>query len=77
MHKLTGIVTSDRMQKTVVVTVHRYKKHPKYHKLYRVSKKFYADDPEKKYKVGDTVTIYECRPVSRLKRFTVTPPKPS
>lgn len=63
------------MQKTAVVTTHSYKTHPKYKKRYRVSKKFYAHDPENTCKVGDTVTIYESRPLSRLKRWTVIKPQ--
>lgn len=69
-----GIITSDKMDKTRVVTVHSYKVHPKYKKRYRVSKKYYADDPQNAYKVGQTVTIYETRPLSKLKRWTVIPP---
>lgn len=61
------------MDKTIVVTVHTYKTHPKYKKRYRTSKKFYAHDAENKFQVGDDVTIYETRPMSRLKRWTVEP----
>jgi small subunit ribosomal protein S17 len=71
----TGIVTSDKMDKTVVVTVHTYESHPLYKKRYRKTKKFYAQDPENKYKVGDEVTIYETRPLSKLKRWTVVKPE--
>jgi len=70
-----GIVTSDKMDKTIVVTVHAYKVHPKYKKSYRVSKKFYANDPENKFKLGDEVTIYETIPLSKLKRWTVQKPE--
>ena len=66
-----GIVTSDKMDKTVVVTVHSYKTHPKYKKRYRVSKKFYAHDPENSSKIGDEVTIQETKPLSKLKRWMV------
>lgn len=59
------------MDKTIVVTVHTYKTHPKYKKRYRTSKKFYAHDPENKFQIGDDVMIYETRPMSRLKRWTV------
>lgn len=59
------------MDKTIVVTVNTYKTHPKYKKRYRTSKKFYAHDPENKFQIGDDVTIYETRPMSRLKRWTV------
>ena len=74
MRSKTGEVTSAKMDKTIVVTVHSYKTHPKYKKRYRVSKKYYAHDEDKKCKVGDTVTIYETRPLSKLKRWTVTEP---
>lgn len=70
----TGIVTSDKMNKTIVVTTHNYVQDRKYKKKYRVSKKFYAEDPENQYKTGDQVTIYECRPLSKLKRWTVVKP---
>ncbi len=70
-----GTVTSDKMSKTRVVTVHMYKIHPKYKKRYRVSKKFYAHDEKNQYKVGDVVTIYETAPISKLKRWTVEKPE--
>lgn len=69
-----GIVTSDKMDKTRVVTVHMYKTHPKYKKRYRISKKYYAHDEQNKYKTGDEVTIYETKPLSKLKRWTVEEP---
>lgn len=69
-----GTVVSDKMDKTIVVEVHTYKMHPKYKKRYRISKKFHAHDAEKKFKIGDEVTIYETRPLSKLKRWTVEEP---
>ncbi len=69
-----GTVVSDKMDKTIVVQVHTYKTHPKYKKRYRVSNKFYADCPNKEFQVGDEVTIYETRPLSKLKRWTVVKP---
>ena len=72
-----GIVTSDKMDKTRVVTVHMYKTHPKYKKRYRISKKYYAHDEQNKYKAGDEVTIYETKPLSKLKRWTVEKPTTS
>ncbi len=69
-----GQVVSDKMDKTIVVEVHTYKVHPKYKKKYRVSKKFHADDPQNSYKIGDEVVIYETRPLSKLKRWTVNKP---
>lgn len=74
MRTKEGIVVSDKMQKTIVVKVNAYKMHRKYKKKYRVSKKYYADDPEGKYKIGDKVVIYETRPLSKLKRWTTTRP---
>lgn len=69
-----GQVVSDKMDKTIVVEVHTYKVHPKYKKRYRVSKKFHVDDPQSTYKIGNEVTIYETRPLSKLKRWTVNKP---
>ena len=66
---LTGIVTSDKMDKTCVVAVTRKKKHSLYHKYYNVTTKFHAHDEENKAKIGDTVTIKEARPHSKLKRW--------
>lgn len=74
MRTKKGIVTGSKMDKTIVVTVHTYKIHPKYKKKYRVSGKFYAHDPENKHQEGDSVTIYETRPLSKLKRWTVEKP---
>lgn len=71
MRTKTGTVTSDKMQKTVVVTVDSYKTHPKYKKRFKVSTKFYAHDESETYKVGDVVTIEETRPLSKLKRWVV------
>lgn len=70
MRTKTGTVTSNKMKDTAVVTVHTYKRHPKYKKRYRVSKKFYAHDPGNQFKEGDNVTIYETKPISKLKRWT-------
>lgn len=72
MRVKTGPITSNKMQKTVVITISRYKTHPKYKKRYLVSKKFYAHcEDSSRYKVGDTVTIIETRPLSKLKRWRV------
>jgi small subunit ribosomal protein S17 len=67
----TGVVTSDAMDKTIVVQVKRFVKHPKYHKFYKVSKKYKAHDENNTFKVGDTVSIKACRPISKDKSFTV------
>ncbi len=69
--RLTGTVVSDKMDKTVVVSVLRYVKHPKYGKYQRISKRYKAHSPENAFKIGDKVSIEECRPISRDKRFRV------
>jgi small subunit ribosomal protein S17 len=66
---LTGLVTSAKMEKTIVVEVTRLVQHAKYHRVVRISKKFYAHDEERKAKPGDTVRIVASRPLSRLKRW--------
>ena len=68
---LKGIVVSDKMDKTVVVSVSNFIKHPKYGKYYKVSKKYKAHDEENKFKVGDKVEIIETRPISKDKKFKV------
>lgn len=69
--KLTGVVTSDKMVKTVVVQVNRLKMNPKYKKQYKVSKKYKAHDEERQYHVGDKVVIQETKPISKDKRWIV------
>lgn len=69
--QLKGKVTSDKMQKTVVVSVSRYIQHPKYKKFYSVDKKYKAHDEKGEYKVGDEVIIEESRPLSKDKHFVV------
>lgn len=64
-----GQVVSTKMQKTIVVEVSRRVPHPKYKKIVKRRKKFYADDQEGAARVGDVVRIVECRPLSRLKRW--------
>lgn len=71
MRTQQGTITSLSGNKTVVVTVNRYETHPKYSKRYRVSKKFHAHNENVNLAVGDTVTIRESRPLSRLKRWVV------
>lgn len=68
---LKGVVVSDKMDKTVIVTVSRFIKHPLYGKFYKVSKKYKAHDEDNKYKTGDKVEIIETRPISRDKHFKV------
>ncbi|MEK9184003.1 MAG: 30S ribosomal protein S17 [Patescibacteria group bacterium] len=69
--KLKGTIVSDAMQKTVVVLVNRYFKHPKYGKYIKRSKKYKVHDEKGEYKKGDKVTIQECRPISKDKKFMV------
>ena len=69
--KLTGSVTSDKMQKTVVVRVESVTEHPKYKRRYKVHKKYKAHDENKEYKVGDTVVIEETTPISKDKKWKV------
>jgi len=67
--ELTGVVTSAKMQKTIIVKVTRLVKHGLYTRVVRVTKKFYAHDEEGKAHQGDTVKIVETRPLSKLKRW--------
>ena len=69
--RFVGTIVSDAMHKTVVVRVDRVAVHPKYQKRYTVSKKFKAHDEQNKGKVGDRVTIEECRPYSKDKKWRV------
>ena len=68
---VTGRVVSDKMDKTVVVSVERLRRHPIYKRVVRLSSKFKAHDEENSARVGDTVRIEESRPLSREKRWTV------
>lgn len=66
---LIGKVVSDKMDKTIVVLVETYKRHPLYGKRVKYSKKYKAHDEKNEAKVGDTVLIMETRPLSRDKHF--------
>jgi small subunit ribosomal protein S17 len=68
---LSGVVVSDKMDKTVVVRVERRFTHPMYKKIIRRSKKYAAHDETNRCKVGDVVTIRECRPISKNKSWEV------
>ena len=68
---LTGTVTSDKNEQTITVSVERRFKHPLLQKTVRKSKKYRAHDAENQFKVGDTVRIVECAPISKTKRWTV------
>jgi small subunit ribosomal protein S17 len=70
--KLIGRVASDKMEKTVVVEVVRFKRDAVYAKYVRVRKRYKAHDEKNEFKVGDRVEIIEHRPLSRDKRWAVT-----
>ena len=67
--ELVGRVVSDKNDKTITVLVETYKKHPKYGKRVKYSKKYTAHDETNKAKMGDLVRIVETRPLSKTKRF--------
>lgn len=69
--QLSGIVISNKMDKTVVVEVERIKKHLKYKRRYKTHRKYKAHDAKKEYKAGDNVIIEECRPLSKDKNWKV------
>jgi small subunit ribosomal protein S17 len=69
--RLVGVVTSDKMDKTVTVAVTTSKRHPVYGKVLRRVKKYKAHDEANECRVGDRVQIIESKPLSRHKRFTV------
>ena len=66
-----GEVVSTKMQKTIVVEVEMRKAHPKYKRVVKTSKKFYAHDEQNTARVGDMVRIRETRPLSKLKRWSL------
>ena len=66
-----GQVVSTKMDKTIVVSVEMRKAHPKYKRVVKSNKKFYAHDEQNSARVGDQVRIRESRPLSRLKRWTL------
>jgi len=67
--KLEGIVTSDKMQKTIVVEIARFKQHPRYKKTLKIKARFKAHDENNEAKKGDFVLIEECRPLSKDKKW--------
>lgn len=67
--QLTGVVTSDKMDKTIVVSVMTFSKHAKYKKVIRKYSKFKVHDEKNAAKMGDTVKIAETRPLSKQKRW--------
>ena len=68
---LTGVVVSDKPNKTITVMIERKYSHPELKKIERVRKKYNAHDENNKYKTGDKVSIIESRPFSKNKRFQV------
>lgn len=67
----TGVVVSDKMKDTVVVSIERYTKHPKYHKYMTKKTKLMAHDVGNTKKIGEKATIEACRPYSKNKAFKV------
>ena len=68
---ILGTVVSDKMDKTVVVTVERRKKHRLYHKVVSLTQRYKAHDETNQCRLGDVVRIEECRPMSKEKRWRV------
>lgn len=71
MRKLQGTIVSDKMNKTRVVEVARLKKHPRYKKYFKISRRFKAHDENNEYKTGEKVMIEETRPISKDKRWRI------
>lgn len=72
IHKrFMGEVVSDKMKKTIVVSVDSVRVHPKYKKRFTVSKRYKVHDEKEKYREGDKVSFIECRPLSKNKRWRV------
>lgn len=67
--KLKGTIVSNKMDKTVVVSVDLVKTHPKYGKKYTVSTKYHVHDPQNAGAIGDIVEFVACRPLSKKKRW--------
>jgi small subunit ribosomal protein S17 len=67
-----GVVTSSKMDKSIVVSVERKMKHPKYGKFVKRTKKFVAHDEKNECNIGDTVRIMETRPISKTKCWRLT-----
>ncbi len=67
--KFSGVVVSDKSDKTILVRVETVKTHPKYHKRYTVSRNYQVHDEKNEYKAGDKVVFVECRPYSKNKKW--------
>ena len=68
---VTGTVVSNKMDKTITVLIERRVQHPVYGKIIRRSSKVHAHDPENMCGIGDTVTVSECRPLSKTKTWVL------
>ena len=68
----TGVVVSDKREKTVTVAIKQSFPHPKYGKIVRKTKKLYVHDESFDAKVGDTVRVMETKPISKMKRWRIT-----
>lgn len=68
---LKGTVVSDKMNKTVIIKVEGFKKHPRYNRFYKSSKKYKAHDEKGEFHTGDKVIIKEVKPISKDKHFKV------
>lgn len=69
--KKTGQVVSDKNDKTIIVEVNDFKTHPVYGKKYRETKRYKVHDEKNEFKIGDRVTIVQCRPISKEKTWKV------
>lgn len=69
--RFSGIVVSDKGDKTLVVAVERSLRHKLYGKLYKRTRRFHVHDEKNQYKIDDAVEFVECRPISKLKRWRV------
>jgi small subunit ribosomal protein S17 len=69
--EIIGLVASNKMQKSVTVTIERKKKHAKYHEFVKATSKFMAHDEKEECGIGDVVKIMETRPLSKSKRWRV------
>lgn len=68
---ITGVVSSDKGDKTIIVTIHDHKTHPLYKKQYLVTKRYMVHDEKNEAKIGDKVVINSCRPLSARKRHNL------
>jgi len=69
--QLTGIIISDKMEKTLVVKVERVKEHPKYKRRYKIHKKYKAHNENVECNIGDKIIIEEATPISKDKKWKV------